>query len=668
MLTGDRPFQGETITDVLASVVKEEPDLRRVPENLRPLLNACLQKDPKRRLQAIGDWRLLVGQSSRPLQRRPGGLRHWVPWIIAAALALVVVWALWRPATAPAKVMRFQIPLAETASPANPGFALSPDGEKLVYYGRGADGSTRLWLRTMDSLDVRPVVTGASPLPPFWSPDTRWIAYSDAGKLKKVDIDGSPPQTLCNLAEAAPGGSWNRDGVILFGNPSGPIMRVSAAGGVASPVTALEASRKEAFHVFPFFLPDGRHFLYLRGSSVPENSGIFVGSLDAKPEQQNDHRVATSEYGAMFVANPDGKTGVLLLLRENALLAQPFDLSRFDVTGEPVPVASDVGSYNAFGFFSAAANGTLVYRGAHGKSQLTLFDRGGKQSGTVGEPGDFINSLSSFSPDGKQAAVALRNPEAINRANLWLLDLSGSEAPTRFTFDASADADPVWSPDGTQIVFSSSRDGSPNLYRKPANGSREEEPLLKSDVAKYATSWSRNGRFLLYQAVDPKTKADLWILPDPGASPDASQPILFQRTEANEVEARFSPDGRWIVYMSDETGRYEAYVREFVLGPDGKPQATPKHQISTGGAYVPAWRDDGKELIFFAPTGTMSVEISTQPAFRAASPKMLFQLPAFPPVPPAVSPDGKRFLVAMPAAQHGEPFTVVLNFTAGLKR
>jgi Tol biopolymer transport system component len=358
-------------------------------------------------------------------------------------------------------------------------------------------------------------------------------------------------------------------------------------------------------------------------------------------------------------------------LREGTLLAQPFDLARMEVAGEAVPVAEKVGAFLGFGFFSASANGTLVYlSGANDQNlELTLFDRQGKSLGRLDPPGVF-QGAPAFSPDGKQLAVSRRIPGG-SKGNLWLLDLTRNGAATKFTFVSALDFDPVWSPDGSRIVFSSDRDGVRNLYGKLASGARDEEILLKSDRPKVPSSWSRDGRFLLYTVVEPKTSSDVWVLPDPGGKPRAGKPVLFQGTAANETGGQFSPDGRWIAYVSDEAGRLEVYVREFILGPDGQPEPTAHRLVSNGGGSVPRWRDDGNELLYLAPNRktVMSVEISTQPVFRAAPPAVLFSLPVAMIGPVAASPDGKRFVAVMPPQQNGpQAFTVVENFTAALKR
>jgi Tol biopolymer transport system component len=357
----------------------------------------------------------------------------------------------------------------------------------------------------------------------------------------------------------------------------------------------------------------------------------------------------------------------LLFYREGTVMAQAFNPNNLELSGDPVPVAEQVGNLQSvIGFFSASTNGVLIYVGGNGtseNSQLAWFDRDGKNLGTLGEPGIFDNL--ALSRDGKQAAVS--RVDSSRKGNLWLLDLTRGGASTRFTFDASLDTYPVWSADGNRIVFLSLRDGTANLYQKLTSGAKDEVPLLKTDEAKYPYSWSVDGHFLLYSVVTPKAKDDVWILPMDGRQ----KPMLFQGTEFNETGPRFSPDGHWIAYASDESGAYEVFVREFSLGSDGKPEATAKHQISNGGGFPLGWREDGKELIYAANDRRtmMSAEIATKPAFQVSPAKMLFQLPAVTNALPAVTVDGKRLLVALPVGQTGpQQFTVVQNWQAGLKK
>jgi Tol biopolymer transport system component len=679
MLAGERLFEGETVTDTLAAVVMKSPGWEQAPVRVRRLLKACLEKDAKNRLQAIGDWRLLLDDEppAALVAAVPGSWR-WV-WPTVAALVTLALAALafvhFREQPPVAEMSRFQIPL-----PANETFPgllvpqeVSPDGRKLAFATLGVDGKVHLWIRSFDSLDARllpGIEVTATPTPLFWSPDSRFVAFlSSDNKLKKVDASGGPAQTICDATRTVVGGSWSREGVILFGDQPRGVMRVSDAGGTATAVTAFDPARQELAHVFPEFLPDGRHFLYFRASSVPGNNGIYVGDMDTKPSQQSSKPLLVNDGSPeYYVPSGNSSSGHLMFYREGTVLAQVFNPNKLELSGDAAPVAEQVGSVNGrIGFFSAASNGVLVYVGGSttGITQLTWFDRAGKNLGTVGEPGNF-GSL-ALSRDGKQAAVSRSGAQA-RSSNLWLFDLTRSGAATRFTFDASRDDYPVFSPDGSRIIFTSNRDGAGNLYQKFTNGAKNEELLLKTAENKFPYSWSGDGRFLLYSVQTAKAKGDIWILPMDGSKKEL---MLFQGTEFDENRAQFSPDGRWIAYDSDESGRLEVYVREFSLGSDGKPEATGKHQISNGGGAVPHWREDGKELMYFSTDRrtVMSAEIGTKPVFQNLPGKVVFQASEAGAGPPAVSGDGKRFFAARPVGQGGpQQFTVVMNWQAELKK
>jgi Tol biopolymer transport system component/predicted Ser/Thr protein kinase len=674
MLTGERLFEGETVSDTLIEVATKEPEWERVPAKAQRLLRRCLEKDPKRRLRDIGDaWELL--EDPRPSQGM--ALRHRrLPWIVAGVVAVALgalAFVHFREQPAVAELTRFQVaipPQAGSVGPLAPQ-EISPDGRKLAFVSLDPGGAYHIWIRSFDSLEAR-ALPGVDPLvtpgPLFWSSDSRSIAFLSAGhKLKKVDISGGPPQTICDAGDVA-SGSWSRDGVILFGGMGGGVMRVSAAGGTPTALTALDPARQERGHLFPRLLPDGRHFLYSRFSNAAGNSGIYVGAIDAKPSEQSTKPLRVTEnFREYYVPSANSSDGYLLYYREGTVLAQAFNPDKLELSGDPVPVAEQVGGTVNIGRFSASTNGVLAYVGGSrgpGETQLTWFDRDGKNLGTVGEPGRF--SVVALSRDGKQAAVTSGDSQTLRKGNLWLYDFTRGGASTRFTFDASRDSFPVFSPDGSRMVFMSTRDGPGNLYQKPTSGVRNEELLLKSDEIKYPWNWSPDGRFLLYSVVTQKAKDDIWILPMDGSQ----KPMLFQGTEFDETAAHFSPDGRWIVYESDESGRDEVYVREFSLGSDGKPEATAKHQISTGGGFYPLWRDDGKELIYVAldRRTMMSAAIATKPGFQISAAKALFQFAASG-GPPAMTGDGKRFLVSVPVSQSGpQQFTVVLNWQAGLKK
>jgi Tol biopolymer transport system component len=674
MLTGQRLFEGETVSDTLAAVLKTEPDLNRVPVKVRRLLRSCLEKDPKKRLRDIGDaWGLLEGPSASTAPARS----WWWPAIatvcllIAAALAFVH----FREKPPVAELSRFQIPMPANLHFPGPTAAaeVSPDGRKLAFPAAGADGKPHMWIRSFDSLDAR-LLPGTElanfPAPFLWSSDSRFIAFlSSDYKLKKVDISGGPAQTLCDAADVW-GGSWSPDGTILYGGFQGAVMRVSAAGGTPTALTGLDRARAERGHLSPKLLPDGRHFLYFRASNTPGNSGIYVGSIGAKPSEQSTKPLLLNELlPEYYVPSPGSGTGHLLFYRDGTVLAQPFNPTKLELSGDPVPIAEAVGSADGSGFFSASTNGVLTYvegNGGAGNTQLTWFNQEGKNLGTIGEPGIF--SSSALSPDGKQVAVGRLDLQQSRNSNLWLLDLTRGGAATRFTFDASRDVYPVFSPDSSRIVFTSLREGPANLYQKLTSGAKNEEPLLKSAENKLPFSWSGDGRFLLYTVQTAKGKGDIWVLPMDGSK---KEPLPFQVTDFNETAAQFSPDGRWIAYESDESGRVEVYVREFSLGSDGKPEPTGKYQISSGGGGVPQWREDGKELFYISADRRtmMSADITTKPAFQSLPGKMLFQVPAALGAPPAVSGDGKRFLVAMPVAQSGaQQFTIVQNWQASLKK
>jgi hypothetical protein len=407
MLTGKMAFRGETVTDTLAAVVRAEPDWSQLPvptpTRVRVLLQRCLQKDPKQRLRDIGDARISLDEvlSSPPelpnIATTPISASLWrraLPWALlgTAVIALIALGlAYLRMANAPvptAAAVRFQIPLTERQAPGGGRFALSPDGRQLAFAAIGTDGVPRLWVRSLDSLEARPLPGSESSefAPFFWSPDSKYIAFGSDGKLERIDISGGPAQTICDVAAVVVGGWWNRDGAIIFGTSNGGLRRVSASGGAATPLTTLDSSRKEIDHALPSFLPDGRHFIYLRQSAIPEDDGVYVGSLDAKPEEQDLKRLVATDWGPAYAPRSVFGMGQLLFLRAGTLMAQPFDDRRLELSGEPVAVAEHVGNFINGGFFSVSAADTLVYMtgSGTGASQLTWLDREGKVVGTAG--------------------------------------------------------------------------------------------------------------------------------------------------------------------------------------------------------------------------------------------------------------------------------------------
>lgn len=617
MVTGRRLFTGETPTETLAAVMMKEPEWNALPADtpprIRALLRRCLLKEPHRRAQAIHDVRIdideaLNGLAAAGAPKIRAQTREKIAWsLLAVAVILLAVLA--TPAIrhagesvpdAPPE-MRTEIVTPPTDDPVS--FALSPDGQQLVFAASGAAGA-QLWLRPLAATSAQPLAGTERARLPFWSPDSRSVGFFADGKLKRLDIGGGLPQALTNVSFGE-GGAWSPEGVILFGPSSSrsPIARILASGGEAAPVTTLGTPANSAYHGFPEFLPGGRAFVF-EISGDPDIRGIYLGSLDTK------------EIKRLTVADSTGfylPARWLLFVRQGTLVAQPFDLSRRQITGDPVTVADTVA--NGFGgaAVSVAANGLIAYRaGTGGGRQLTWFDRSGKVIGTVG-PAD-LNGLTdpALSPDGSRVAVS---GTVQGNVDLWLLD---GTRMTRFTFDAGFDSFPTWSPDGTRIAFRSNRGGRYRLYEKPSNGAAPEQLLYDSGdgTVTSPSSWSSDGHFLLLQGNTPKTSYDVWVLPLGGER----KARVFLGTNFEERNAEFSPDGKWVAYRSNESGRSDVYVRPFP-GPGGQ------WQISTTGGVAPRWRRDGKELYYIAPDARlMAVPIRTQgETLEPGTPIPLFQ-------------------------------------------
>ena len=667
MLTGDHLFEGETVSDILIEVATRTPDLNRVPVKFRRLLQRCLDKDPKRRLRDIGEaWFLLddepkaAGETVRP--PRSGK--------IAMAVALCSTIALGALAFVHFREARPGLPdrvQFEVSAPdkirSGPYLKLSPDGRKLAFVGMSNNRGT-LWVHDTTTGESRALTPAESIDTVYasltWSADSRFIAFAQTGKLKKVEISGASPQTICDLP-AGSGfsvGAWNQEGDIIFGIQA-LLYRVSAAGG---PPAALRSGS------LPAFLGDGRHFVYLGAGA--EAGGIYLSSLDAKPGEAGK-RLVTTSWSAAYVPSADPHMGYLLFLREGSLMAQPFDNGRLELTGAPVRIAEQVGtSGGGWGAFSASSNGALAYwRGTStvlSDVRLTWRDRSGNVLGTVAGDPALIKSI-VLSPDDTRVA-SIRQSSATDAAaniNIWLLDLVRGGAGTRFTFAYTAGT--VWSSDGTRIAFSSLRNGKLDLYQKPVN-SDNEELLLKTDEDKVPESWSRSG-FLLYGVRSEKQKDDILVLPLNGDK----KVFPFLATEFNETAARFSPDDRWVAYQSDESGRAEVYVRAFTPpSTSGAPVAGVKLLVSTTGGRTPRWPRNGKELFYLSLDGkVMAVDVTLSPTFHVGTPHSLFQAPRVSnnAVLWDVTSDGKRFLFAAPSTEEDAtvPYTVVLNWQASLK-
>jgi eukaryotic-like serine/threonine-protein kinase len=697
MATGTTPFEGESAASTIAKLLEWDPPpvsslQPTTPAALDRVVMQCLVKNPDERLQSAHDLKFelewirdsAAGSDASGIAVSARGWRRALSWAVACVAILVAValgsaFMRSREAASSAREpARFEIPVPENSALSFLGsLAVSPDGRELAFAAKGPDGVLRLWLRPLNSLEARPLPGSESAVndPFFWSPDSQFIAFGADGKLKKIDVSGGPAQTVCDTAQDIQGGSWNRDDVILFGesNEAGNVvvMRVSANGGTPTPVTALNASRGETVQAFPSFLPDERHFIYWMDSTAPAKKGIYIGSLDAKPDQQDLRQLVATDQQAAYAPAADPDSGQLLFVREGALLSQPFDARHFELTGDPVTVAEHVGFLAAYPYFSASNNGVLVYRTGSGSSQdaqLAWYDRQGKLVGKIGEPGLFLQF--ALSPDGTRVGVHSIDPQHPGSIILLMDLLRGTT--TRFTFGGFNSYSSAWSQDGSRIIFVSNHGGKFGLYEKAVNSEKQEELLSQSDQNMVATSWSRDGRYLLYFTIDSKKYSDLWVLPLEGYR----KPIPFLRTEFDEGQGYFSPDGRWIAYYSNETGRYEIYVRPFSAdSPRESSSDGPKWLISTAGGVEPRWRADGRELFYVALDGKlMAVNVTTGLVFQAGVPKALFQTPVVRPefgvigtAEPAS--DGKRFLFEVPPDRTAQPpFIVVQNWEAGLRK
>jgi Tol biopolymer transport system component len=668
MLSGKRAFHGESTADTMSAILREDPpDLSQTNKNVAPALerviNHCLEKNPEERFHSANDLAFAIEAlsgatsisglpvlSDLPARRRP--YREIIAWAAAAILLLtsLAFAALYLRRPAPdERQVQFVVAMPEKASDLLMP-VISPDGRTLAFLAT-VEGTRYLFVRSLDVVAERRLAGTEDASFPFWSPDSRHIGFFSNNKLRKVEVNGGPVQVLCD-AQSATGGTWNRDGVILLGVPNKPIQRVSSAGGQAAQVLALDETRNEIEHSFPQFLPDGNHFLYYSWNGSPSSAEIYVASLDGKDRKgliQNDSN-------AVFTA-----PGYLLFARETTLMAQRFDASKLELTGEAVPVLENVtfSANIAYSNFSVSDNGTLVFwSGTNTGRQLAWFDRSGKQISTVG-PAALYNDV-VMSPDQKKAAV-----QKIDGGNsdIWIIDLVRG-LPVRFTFNAASDDDPTWSSDGSYVVFTSDRNnGSRQLYKKIASGAGNEE--LLGDTPSITTDGcdlSSDGKYILFETTGEKTGGDVWVLPLEGDK--KAYPLL--QSEFNEFHAHFSPDGRWFAYSSAESGKPEVYIQSF-------PPAGGKWQVSTNGGAQPQWRRDGKELFYVATDRKlMAVDIKLGTSFEMGTPAALFQTQVAGFAAPnryAVSPDGQRFLINSTIQDASPtPLTVILNWTSSLSK
>jgi Tol biopolymer transport system component/predicted Ser/Thr protein kinase len=663
----------EMVTGKRATTEREKLE----PARLERAVRRCLETDPEERWQSARDlkWELESIREA-PLAEVPAHRRRRWLWPAATvALAAASALAAWliRPA---APRSHFQVsvnPPPKTVflggQTDEGGIALSPDGTMLAFSAR-SEGRTELWLRRLDSIEARPLPGSEGAYYPFWSPDSRWVGFFSQNKLKKVEASGGPAQTICD-AQTGRGGAWNYEGVIVFSaySTGRAIHRVAATGGVPAAVTRLDRAGRDNTHLWPQFLPDGKRFLYLNRSNHPDNTGIWLASLDDSEKPRKVLAVASNPGYAV----PERRwwssgNGHMLFVREGTLMAQAFDAKRLAPVGDAFPVAESV-TYQGRGLhkaeYSISANGMLVYRSATGMTmQRLLFrDLDGKEIGSLGAGPEVY--APRLSPDGKRVAFSRRDG---SNTEIWIAELERN-TPTRFTFDPGYDSYPVWSPDGASIAFSSAAAGPLNLYRKSSSGAGNPERLTNSPLTQYVVDWSGDGRFLMYVEVGQDTGFDLTVLPMSAGE----KPFVFLRTKFQETQGSFSPGTpRWVAYASDESGALEVYVQAFT---PGQPATGARWQVSSGGGREPRWRDDGKELYYLSLDGkVMAVSVKTDVAgFQYSAPKVLFSLftleRGFVYGTYHVTRDGRRFLFVEPAAEaESQPLTLVTDWLAAAKR
>ncbi len=668
MVSGKRAFAGKTQISVLSAILESEPEPLSASQPLTPaaldhLIQRALAKDPEERWQSAADVKAelkwIAGGGSQagvaPSVRAGGTPGARLGWPVAALLLLVVVcvgavW--WLGAHQTPRAMYFNSSLS---FPAND-IALSPDGRllALVAYSDQANKYV-IWTHEVGGRSAAVVPGTEDASHPFWSADGRWIGFFAQGKLKKVDaFSGRSPQALCDASNGR-GGAWNRDGVILF-SPEvfGGLYRISSGGGAPIPVTTPDASRFETSHRWPFFLPDGKHFLYLAAnfSGQFDKNAILLGSLDSR-----ERRTIVSADSNPAYAAP----GYLLYRRDNALVAQRFDPQTFALSGEPRTISDGVQYFpqTDLALFGVAGNRTLVFQTGKGaaKSQLIWFDRSGKQLGTVGQPGFLADPR--LSPDGRRVAFQQTDSDG-RHVDIWIRDLA-NDAIARLTFGPGLDELPVWSPDAKRIAYAANHNLNYGLYQKNADGSGSEQEMAKSSGAyrQGFWDWSRDGQYLLVWE-----NGELWYL----SRSDLQRKPLFQ---GNWIvrNAQFSPDGKWIAYSSNETGNWEIYVSPF-------PVVNSKWQVSRGSGEEPRWRRDGKELFYLSAEGKMmAVSVKTSPNFESGTPLALFQahlrqsISANDLVSYDVSADGLRFLInAKVDEPNAASLAVVLNWSSEMEK
>ena len=665
MATGKRAFSGKSHASIVAAILASEPQAISAVQPMSPpaldrVVKGCLAKDPDERWQTAHDVKLQLqwiaeGGSQAgipaPVSKRRK-LSHNLAWVVAAvcalaAIGLAVPW-IFRSAT-PVHPMRVSI-----LSPADNSFkpfdiAISPNGSKFAFAAVDKNGKTQLWVRAMDSESAQPLAGTDGAQFPFWSPDSQTIGFFADGKMKRLEASGGGLQVLAD-ATTPRGGSWNQDGTIIFSpGAAGGLYRVSASGGTVEEVTTLDPKKNEDSHRWPCFLPDGQHLVFLVRSGLTTGAAQLYGtSLGSK-----DKTLIVDSGGRPGCAQP----GYLLFVRGSNLMAQKFDQKSLQLSGDPTPVVEQLGrDYTFSAAYTVSRNGMMVaHNGGVSTSVLTWYDRTGKAGDVLGT--DNFN-VTRFSPDGRILSTSIYDNSG--GEDIWLLDLARG-VRTRFTFGPALSDDPVWSPDGKMIVFDSNRTGTYAIYEKPSNGTQKEELVFADPAIKFTTSWSSDGKYVLMDhiAPDAKGKTSIWVIPMSGDH--KAYPLITN--DFNNTYSQFSPDGHWVAYDSNESGRDEIYAVAF-------PNPTARFQISTTGGANAQWRADGKELFYTdADNKIMAVDIASHgDALQIGTPHALWAPRLQAVNPPYATTEGKRFLVNELPLQSTSHLSLTLNWDAELKK
>ena len=674
MATGKRAFEGRTRTSLIAAIVSGTPRpvgelVPLTPPALEHVIKRCLAKDPEDRWQTavdiaselrwISEAGSRAGEAAPLLARRKMRLRAaWALHAVTAAAAVLATIAVIGSRQEPPRVVSASLlPPKDTRFDATSSVpALSPDGSRVAFVAVAHDGSTSLAVRSLSVLTAQPLAGTEGATHHFWSHDGQQIGFFAGGKLKRIDAAGGPPQPICDAPQAR-GGSWGADGTILFTPTIGDVIhRVPASGGNPVPVTELDVSRKEISHRYAEFLPDGKRFLFLvEGSSetpgTDQGFALFAGSLDSKEKTP----IVATNGSARYAP-----TGHLLFLRSGTLIAQPFDPESLTLAGEGMPVAERVRRTGRFeAAFSVSRNGVLVYQSGSGSvaSELRFLDRSGKEGGTVGKPAEYTGPR--ISHDGTRVTSAILDP-VTQKSDIWVLDIDRGTA-TKLTFDPENDRGPIWSLDDRKIYFGGLRHGKGDVFAKSSFGTGSEEPVYGTPDPDFLMSLAPDGASAWIQTNVAGKPSDLFRL-----NLSDGKASLFLGTPFAEVHPAPSPDGRWLAYASDESGRMEVYVQS--LSDDGG-----KWQISTDGGTFPLWTRGGREIVFQGRDNRLiAVDIRLDPGFSAGTQKPLFDPRMRTDIPPRmwdVSADGERFLVVRPLdAPDVEPLTLVQNWTSVLAK